>query len=230
MYATSSEHTRVPWAAHSYNVAASDEIGHFQYCSTIPGRGRGLRRSDGRRRRHRPASARPSRSSSRSGGALASNTHFDGTSYLPDWPGTNPNQGQDRKYHADPWSFTSPLFNGTENYERIAFEADMPRIEAADFGGNCNRSTGENCVNPPEGAAFVSDLHDRQQARQRQPSARTRQPQPRLRLELRWNAPQGDDEHVRRKLHDRVRRPPAEQLPGRRFRARVPLQQLQAES
>ena len=32
MYATSSEHTRVPWAAHSYNVAFSDEIGHFEYC------------------------------------------------------------------------------------------------------------------------------------------------------------------------------------------------------
>src|SRR2546430_17708788 len=32
MYATSSEHTRVPWAAHSYNVAFSDEIGHFNYC------------------------------------------------------------------------------------------------------------------------------------------------------------------------------------------------------
>src|SRR5262249_41021155 len=33
MYSTSSEHTRVPWAAHSYNVAFSDEIGHFEYCS-----------------------------------------------------------------------------------------------------------------------------------------------------------------------------------------------------
>src|SRR5207247_1779070 len=35
MYATSSEHTRVPWAAHSYNVAFSDEIGHFEYCSAV---------------------------------------------------------------------------------------------------------------------------------------------------------------------------------------------------
>src|SRR5262245_58433339 len=32
MYSTASEHTRVPWAAHSYNVAFSDEIGHFEYC------------------------------------------------------------------------------------------------------------------------------------------------------------------------------------------------------
>jgi hypothetical protein len=28
MYSTSSEHTRVPWTAHSYNVSFSDEIGH----------------------------------------------------------------------------------------------------------------------------------------------------------------------------------------------------------
>ena len=33
MYSTSSEHTRVPWAAHSYNVAFADEIGHFEYCN-----------------------------------------------------------------------------------------------------------------------------------------------------------------------------------------------------
>src|SRR5947207_3298288 len=32
MYATSSEHTRVPWALHSYSVSFSDEIGHFEYC------------------------------------------------------------------------------------------------------------------------------------------------------------------------------------------------------
>jgi len=33
MYSTSSEKTRVPWAAHSYNVAFSDEIGHFDFCN-----------------------------------------------------------------------------------------------------------------------------------------------------------------------------------------------------
>ena len=36
----------------------------------------------------------------------------------------------------------------------MAFEADLPRIEAADFGGNCNRTTGANCVNPPPGSNF----------------------------------------------------------------------------
>src|SRR5437764_6005426 len=33
MYSTSSEQTRVIWAAHSYNVGYSDEIGHFQFCN-----------------------------------------------------------------------------------------------------------------------------------------------------------------------------------------------------
>src|SRR5947209_10950535 len=35
MYSTSSEKTRVTWAAHSYNVAFSDEIGHWDYCTSI---------------------------------------------------------------------------------------------------------------------------------------------------------------------------------------------------
>ena len=42
MYSTSSEHTRVPWAAHTYNVAFSDEIGHFEYCDADHRRGRRL--------------------------------------------------------------------------------------------------------------------------------------------------------------------------------------------
>ena len=70
------------------------------------------------------------------------------------WPGTGRNRGQDQKYHTTPVTFTSPLFNGNRNYDRIAFEADLPRIEAADLGGICNRTTGANCVNPPPGANF----------------------------------------------------------------------------
>ena len=33
MYSTSSPQTRVIWAAHTYNVAFSDEIGHFEFCN-----------------------------------------------------------------------------------------------------------------------------------------------------------------------------------------------------
>jgi hypothetical protein len=153
MYATSSEHTRVPWAAHSYNVAFSDEIGHFHYCANVPVEGGDC--------------ADPGALDDESvcfssafsllvpiGGCIATDNDFDGASYQTVWPGTNANRGQDRKYHPEPVTFTSPLFNGTQNYNRIAFEADLPRIEAADFGGICNRNTGENCVNPPPGANF----------------------------------------------------------------------------
>jgi hypothetical protein len=51
---------------------------------------------------------------------------------------------------------TSPLFNGTQNYSRVAFEADLPRIETASLSPNnsCNRTTGAGCMNPPNGANF----------------------------------------------------------------------------
>jgi hypothetical protein len=52
--------------------------------------------------------------------------------------------------------FTSPLTDhGTKNYSTIAFETDLPDIESAqDNQPLCDRSTGLNCVNPPNGAAF----------------------------------------------------------------------------
>jgi hypothetical protein len=79
---------------------------------------------------------------------------FDGVSYQPNWPGSLTNPARDRRLHPRSVLFSSPVFNGGRNYDRVAFEADLPRIEAADFGGNCDRSTGANCVNPPPGANF----------------------------------------------------------------------------
>ncbi len=153
MYATSSENTRVPWAAHSYNVAFSDEIGHFQYCANPEFEG-GPCTDPGSEPDDDACFSAAVSLLVPIGGCLATDNDFDGTSYQNVWPGTNPNRGQDAKYHPRSVEFTSPLFNGTQNYSRLAFEADLPRIEAADFGGNCNRSTGENCVNPPPGANF----------------------------------------------------------------------------
>jgi hypothetical protein len=156
MYATSSEHTRVPWAAHSYNVAFSDEIGHFEYCSAVSGEG-GACTSNGEPSLDGDDNGCFSSAVSllvQVGGCLATDNDFDGVPYQPVWPGANPNRGQDQKYHPTSVLFTSPLFGGSQNYDRIAFEADLPRIEAADFGGSCNRFTGANCVNPPPGANF----------------------------------------------------------------------------
>ncbi len=157
MYATSSEHTRVPWAAHSYNVAFSDEIGHFEYCSVVNPNGTcaegvsdpGGRDSDDTLCFGPEASLRV-----KIGGCFATDNDFDGVSYQTTWPGSLANAGEDQRLNPRSVLFSSPVFNGGQNYARTAFEADLPRIEAADFGGNCNRTTGANCVNPPPGANF----------------------------------------------------------------------------
>jgi hypothetical protein len=159
MYATSSEHTRVVWAAHSYNVAFSDEIGHFAYCSAVDAEGgscTGTKPNDpGLTEDDNAGCFSPSFTTKvHIGGCLATDNDFDGVPYQAVWPGTNPNAAQDAKLHPSSILFTSPLFNGTQNYSRVAFEADLPRIEAADLGGICNRTTGANCVNPPPGANF----------------------------------------------------------------------------
>jgi hypothetical protein len=153
MYGSSSEQTRVPWAAHTYNVAFSDEIGHFEYCSQADEDGNCVNGGDGDDDDAGCFNADDSLLVA-IGGCLATDVDFDGPAYGLNWPGTGRNRGQDQKYHTTAVSFTSPLFNGSQNYSRTAFEADLPRIEAADFGGNCDRITGIGCTNPPPGAQF----------------------------------------------------------------------------
>jgi hypothetical protein len=65
--------------------------------------------------------------------------------------------------------FSSPLTgrNYNVNYTRMAFEADLPRIEAADLGGPCDRTTGAGCTlipitddgQPAAFYPFFSTLH-----------------------------------------------------------------------
>ncbi|HET7339316.1 MAG TPA: hypothetical protein VFK22_07190 [Candidatus Dormibacteraeota bacterium] len=166
MYSTSSPDTRVPWAAHSYNVAFSDEIGHFEYCSGVKPHTfscntagvddtNGLDVDD-------VGCFSPSQSSSvRVGGCLGTDSDFDGVPYQNTWPGTFSNAAQDALFHPTPIQFTSPLFNGTTKATTVAFETDLPRIEFA-TNPPCQRhisnpadpSPGSGCVNPPTGAAF----------------------------------------------------------------------------
>lgn len=161
MYSTSNEHTRVPWAAHSYNIAFSDEIGHFEYCDAVSAEG-GNCTQPGVTDRHgldgddlacfdANASSRV-----RIGGCLDADADFDGPPYLLDWPGTSTDRSFDREFHPQPIKFTSPLFKSGygewQNYDRAAFETDLPTIEA-DFGF-CQPFTGAGCVNPPPGAQF----------------------------------------------------------------------------
>jgi hypothetical protein len=153
MYSTSSEHTRVPWAAHSYNVAFSDEIGHFEYCNranphgTCVNPGVGDPKKDG----DDIGCFNPDASLLiQVGGCIFTDFDFDGTSYQPDWPGTLTDAAADHQLHAESFVFTSPTTSGS-NYDRVAFEADLPAIE---FATGCNTDTGVGCVNPPPGASF----------------------------------------------------------------------------
>jgi len=157
MYATSGEHTRVPWAAHSYNVAFSDEIGHFEYCSRVAADGTCLEgASDPGGKDGDDVLCFGPRDSLRIriGGCIGSDVDFDGVSYQNTWPGTLADPRRDAALNPRSILLTSPTFNGGREYSRVAFEADLPRIEAADYGGSCDRNTGVDCVNPPPGANF----------------------------------------------------------------------------
>ena len=149
-YSTSSPKTTVPWAAHSYNVAFSDEIGHFDFCTSIDpttGSCNGLEGAPGDQE---PADGDDNFCFSASQSLLypitgctdTNDPGFDGTSYLKDWPDGSPK-------HPTSVLFSSPLIDGSVPYSQAAFEADLPRIEAADLGGVCVRTTGSGCVNPP---------------------------------------------------------------------------------
>src|ERR1700678_2981437 len=124
MFATSSPQTRV-WTAHTYNVAFSMEIGH--------------------------------QTQSGYAGGTYGDTTFQGTSYVHDWPGSLP-PSIDSTVHPTSIAFPSPQFvptggRGSAQYDGVAFEADMPVFESSD-AQMCVTSTGVNCTNPPEGAAF----------------------------------------------------------------------------
>src|SRR5450631_1258576 len=164
-YATSSEKTRVVWAAHSYNVAFADEIGHFEYCAQDDGAGgclvAGVTDPGGVDADDYFCFGPDDSLRIQIAGCINTDSDFDGPEYFNNWPGTLTNAGADRRLHATAITFSSPLFlsKGRKqllNYERVAFEADLPRIEdpSVSSNNNCNRTTGAGCVNPPIGASF----------------------------------------------------------------------------
>ena len=180
MYSTSSPQTRVIWAAHTYNVAFSDEIGHFEDCNgpnPIPaspfgvdaqgnpvacpagnaeGRGTDTEPTDGDDNFCFPGSEAVL---VHINGCTDTNTGFDGLTYQPVWPDGN------TATHPQPFLFSSPLTgsNYNVNYTRTAFEADLPRIET----NTCDRTTGAGCTlipttddgQPAAFYPFFSTLH-----------------------------------------------------------------------
>ena len=157
MYSTSSEHTRVPWAAHSYNVAFSDEIGHFEYCNRANSQGTCVNPGVNDKKKDGDDQGCFNANASlriQIGGCTATDNDFDGVSYQKTWPGSLTDPAKDAALNPRSILFSSPTFNDGLNYSRVGFEADLPRIEAADFGGICNRDTGAGCSNPPPGSNF----------------------------------------------------------------------------
>jgi hypothetical protein len=164
MYSTSSPNTRVPWAAHSYNVSFSDEIGHFEYCDNGAVEPDGTcaqsTRTDNDGVDADDVGCLPASVSTRYpvSGCAGTDYDFDGPPYRNDWPGTFKSPASDKKLHPTPIRFSSPLIGGSTNYSQVAFEADMPRIEQYTTPP-CQRlqsdpHPGTGCVNPPAGARF----------------------------------------------------------------------------
>ena len=148
------------WSLHTYNIAMSDEIGHFENCLAIDANGNCTSpgAQDGNAVDADDTGCLPAADSSlvKIIECTTADEDWDGQSYGLDWPGTNPNPVVDRALHPTPVLFTSPLTRG-RNYSTVAFETDLPGIEVEGAQANppfCDPNTGVNCVNPPNGAAF----------------------------------------------------------------------------
>jgi hypothetical protein len=153
MYSTSSENTRVPWTAHSYNIAYSDEIGHWDYCTSVQADGtcaptalegdahansdtvNDQEKSDGE---DFACFTPPPPPAVQVTGCNGENDGFDGSSYLQGWP------DGDTNLHPTSIYFSSPRTGRdlATSYQRSAFETDLPRVELS----TCNRRTGVNCT------------------------------------------------------------------------------------
>jgi hypothetical protein len=159
MYSTSSEQTRVIWAAHTYNISFTSEVGHFENCTgpnAIPATPFGLDasgnpvtcpagNSEGFGSNKSPTDGDddfcfPGTEAMRIhiNGCTDTNAGFDSLGYQPVWPDGN------RGLHPESVLFSSPRTGPGDrvNYSRVAFEADLPRIET----NTCDRTTGAGCT------------------------------------------------------------------------------------
>jgi hypothetical protein len=159
MYSTSSEQTRVIWAAHTTNISFADEIGHFENCNgptAIPATPFGS--DENGNPIVCPAGNTEGFGSNTSptddddyfcfpgseallvhiSGCTGENDGFDGFDYQPVWPDGN------TTLHPEPVELSSPQTGPSDsvNYSRVGFEANLPRIET----NTCNRITGAGCT------------------------------------------------------------------------------------
>jgi len=138
-FSTSTPQTRNVAAAHTYNVAFSDEIGHFEYCAKVGTdtnstclQPLGADTNDGDTAGPDPAGdddfCLPASASLKVkiGGCLDIDGDFDGVSYNFTWPGSISNPVADRLLNPRSFLFTSPTVHG-RNFTSMAFESDISR-------------------------------------------------------------------------------------------------------
>ena len=178
-YSTSTPQTRNVSAAHTYNIAFSDEIGHFEECGKVdtsspinacaqplgPDTNNGDfgQDPDGDDDACLPASQSLD---VKINGCLDIDGDFDGVPYTNVWPGSITNVTADRLLHPTSFQFTSPTTTGGANFSQMAFESDISRNESSDtsfrvdvpcqrhFLNPADPSPGTGCVNPPPNSVF----------------------------------------------------------------------------
>ena len=152
MYSTSTPQTRSTWTALTYNIAYSDETGHFDYCSKVDASSGTCTGMEGAPGGQEPADGddnygcfTPSQSLLvKIGGCVSTNSGWDGTSYLPDWPNGNPNR-------PTPVMFSSPLTGPhyNINYSSNALVTDLPLNESGSPYQHCNIYQNTGCTHIP---------------------------------------------------------------------------------
>jgi hypothetical protein len=155
---TSTKATRSSWADHTYNVAGSDEIGHFEYCDTVDTSTFTCDASS----TDPPDPSEPDEDFPCFPASLSSlvpvsgclaifgDLDFDGPAYTTaDWAG-NSTAAHDAAFDPEPIQFTTPTIRGTKQpFGQVAFEADTPSFEA-----ECDIDTGVGCTGQPVEAQF----------------------------------------------------------------------------
>jgi hypothetical protein len=177
-YSTSTPQTRNVSAAHTYNIAFSDEIGHFQLCASVNpkspiGACAKPLGSDTNDRQVGPDPAGdddfclPGKASLdvKIGGCADIDGDFDSVPYGFNWPGSISNPTADRLLHPTSELFSSPTTGGS-NFSQMAFEGDQSRNESSDTAFDvvnpCQRHVqnpsdphpGVGCVDPPPNSNF----------------------------------------------------------------------------
>jgi hypothetical protein len=178
-YSTSTPQTRNVNAAHTYNIAFSDEIGHFEECGKVNTKSPiaacaqplGPDTNDGDVGPDPAGDDNYCLPASQSlavkiNGCTDIDGDFDGVPYTDSWPGSISNVTADRLLHPTSFHFTSPTTVGGKNFSQMVFESDISRNESSDtafrvtqpcerhFANPADLNPGLGCVNPPPNSVF----------------------------------------------------------------------------